>query len=44
MFFGEDFTLANYKTNMIIFMAKQGLIYPKHYDKFEMMANRFFNS
>ena len=30
MFLGEDFTLANHKTNMIIFMAKHGMIYPKH--------------
>ena len=44
LFLGEDFTLANHKTNMIIYMAKHGLIYPLHYDKFEMIANEFFNS
>ena len=44
MFLGEGFTLANHKTNMIIFMAKHGMIYPKHYDKFEMIANELFNS
>jgi hypothetical protein len=44
LFLGEDFTLANHKTNMIIFMAKQGMIYPKHYDIFEMIAYEFFNS
>ena len=37
-FIGEDFTLANFKTCMIIFMAKLGMIYPKHYDKFEIVA------
>jgi len=44
MFLGEGFTLANHKTNMIVFMAKHGMIYPKHYDKFEMVANELFNS
>ena len=44
MFLGESFTLANHKTNLIIFMAKKGMIYPKHYDKFEMIANKLFNS
>ena len=44
LFLGECFTLANHKTNMIIYMAKQGMIYPLHYDKFEMIANKFFNS
>src|SRR3989338_8102109 len=34
-FIGEEFTLANFKTNMTIFMAKTGKIYPTHYDKFE---------
>lgn len=32
---GENFSLANFKTNMIIFMTKMGLIYPIHYDQFE---------
>lgn len=43
LFLGEDFTLANYKTNMIIFMAKHGMIYPKHYDKLEIVARKFFD-
>lgn len=43
IFLGEKFTLANHKTNMIIFMAKHGMIYPKHYDMFEMIANQIFN-
>lgn len=32
---GEEFTLANFKTNMTIFMAKTGTIYPTHYNQFE---------
>lgn len=36
-FLGEDFTLANFKTNMTLFMAKKGLIYPRHFDKFERL-------
>ena len=43
MYLGEDFTLANYKICMIIFMAKHGMIYPKHYDKLEIIAEKFFN-
>ena len=43
-FIGENFTLANFKINMIIFMAKHGMIYPQHYDKFEIMAKKFFDS
>lgn len=31
----EEFTLANFKTNLIIFMAKTGTIYPLHYAQFE---------
>lgn len=42
-FLGEEFTLANMKICMIIFMAKHGMIYPEHYDKFEKVAERFFN-
>jgi len=38
MFLGEGFTLANFKTNITIFMAKIGQIYPKHYDYFESVA------
>ena len=43
LFLGEEFTLANHKTNMIIFMAKHGMIYPKHYERFELIAKRWFN-
>ena len=39
MFLCEGFTLANFKTCMIIFMAKLGLIYPKYYDIFEKIAD-----
>ena len=42
MFLGTDFTLANCKTNMIIFMAKHGMIYPVHYDTFERVAKELF--
>lgn len=38
MFLGEGFTLANFKTNVIIFMAKTGRIYPEQYDGFEFVA------
>ena len=44
MYLGEDFTLANYKICMIIFMAKHGMTYLKHYNKLEIIAERFFNS
>lgn len=37
-FIGEDFTLANFKTNMIIYLTKHGMIYPKHFDRFEEIA------
>lgn len=42
-YLGENFTLANMKICMVIFMAKHGMIYPEHYDKFEKVAERFFN-
>ena len=42
MFLGEGFTLSNFKANMIIFMAKTGMIYPVHYDAFERIAAKFF--
>lgn len=42
MFLGIDFTLSNFKVNMIIFMAKQSMIYPKHYDYFEGVAEKWF--
>ena len=38
MFIGEVFTLANFKTNVTIFMAKMGKIYPTQYDEFENVA------
>jgi len=41
-FIGEDFTLSNFKINMIIFMAKTGKIYPTHFDKFFLIANKIF--
>jgi hypothetical protein len=37
-FLGEYFTLANFKTNTTIFLAKTGKIYPFHYDEFERQA------
>jgi len=43
LFLGEEFTLSNHKTNMIIFMAKHGLICPTHYERFELIAKRWFN-
>ncbi len=39
---GENFTLANFQINMIIFMAKIGLIYPTHYNQFENTAKEIF--
>jgi len=42
MFLGERFSLSNFKVNMIIFMAKHGMIYPKHYDSFENVAEKLF--
>lgn len=38
IFIGEDFTLANFKANMIIYLTKRGNIYPLHYDDFERTA------
>jgi len=43
LFLGEGFTLSNMKVCMIIFMSKHGMIYPEHYDKFEKIAEQFFN-
>ncbi len=37
---GENFTLTNFQTNLIIFMAKTGIIYPTHYDQFENTAKQ----
>src|SRR4030042_7029570 len=42
-FLGREFTLANMKICLIIFMVKYGMIYPEHYDKFEKVAEQFFN-
>ena len=39
MFLGDTFTLSNFKVNMIIFMAKFGMVYPIHYDDFEIIAS-----
>jgi putative transposase len=33
-----NLTLSNFKTNYTIFMAKIGMIYPRHYDNFEKVA------
>ena len=43
-FIGKDFTLANFKINMVIFMVRHGMIYPRHYDKFESIALAFFDT
>ncbi len=40
MFIGKGFTLSNFKTNIIIFMAKTGKIYPIHFNKFEQICLR----
>ncbi len=40
-FLGEEFTLANFKTNIIIFLAKTGRIYPFYYSNFEKQALKF---
>lgn len=40
MFLGEGFTLANFKVNMTIFTAKNGEIYPTHYNSFERIAKQ----
>jgi hypothetical protein len=42
IFLGSEFTLSNFKVNMVIFMTKFGLIYPSHYDSFEGIAKKFF--
>ena len=39
MLISEDFTLANFKINMIIYLTKTGKIYPVHYDDFEKIAS-----
>lgn len=39
---GEGFTLANFKTCMIIYMAEKGSIDPKHYVEFKKLAKQVF--
>lgn len=36
---GDGFTLANFKTNMVLLLAKWGLLYPKHFDVFELLLS-----
>ncbi len=40
MFLGYTFTLSNFKVNMIILMAKCRMVYPIHYDDFEIIASK----
>lgn len=40
VFLGEEFTLANFNTNMIIYMFESGGIYPDYYDAFVPIALR----
>jgi hypothetical protein len=42
LFLGGRFTLANFKTSLTFFMARHGMIYPKHYEEFRRVAIRFF--
>lgn len=42
MFLGENFTLANFKTNMTMFMVETGIIRPSHYSSFERIAKKIF--
>jgi hypothetical protein len=39
IYLGENFTLANFKINMVIYLTKIGKIYPSHYDDFEKTAS-----
>ncbi len=39
-FLGEEFTLSNFSTNMLIYMFESEKVYPKHYDKFVLVASR----
>ena len=43
LFLGEEFTLANFKINMVIYMAKHGMMYPAHYDSFEKLTRKISN-
>lgn len=38
MYLGDEFTLANFKVNMVIYLTKIGMIYPLHFDDFEKTA------
>ena len=40
MFLGEEFTLANFSTNMLIYMFEIGDIYPDHHDLFYLIASK----
>jgi hypothetical protein len=40
IFLDEEFTLSNFKSNTIIYLAKTGKIYPKHFDEFEIIASK----
>ncbi|MBU2637756.1 MAG: transposase [Nanoarchaeota archaeon] len=42
IFLGKGFTLANFKTCMIIYMAEKGVIDPKHYVEFKKLAKQVF--
>jgi len=39
---GEEFTLANFKTCMIMYMAEKKIILPIHYENFEKTAGKIF--
>jgi len=43
LFLGGRLSLSNMKICMMIFMVKYGMIYPEYYDKFEKVAEQFFN-
>lgn len=40
MFLGEEFTLTNFNTNMLIYMFEIGKIYPEHHDLFVLTASK----
>ncbi len=40
-FLGEEFTLANFSTNMLIYMFESGEIYPDSYDNFFLISSKF---
>lgn len=41
MFLGEEFTLANFNVNMLIYMFEKGEIYPDYHDLFYLTASKF---